>query len=469
MARFATLSELEINDILDDKLSKNTKRATASTWLVLLTYMTEKQMHIDFSKASPEEINEVLRKFYVEVRQRQNGKLYRLQTFKCLRGGIMRKIKELRPDINIVEDNEFTICNNVFSAQCVLLKKRGLGKVDHKDPISPADMKALYQSQVFDCKSPRSLQRKVFFDIMFFLCRRGQENLRELKISDFAVGRTEDGRECVQKVSDELTKNHREDNEAQDGGIIITTDFTDCPVKSFKKYVAVLNPKLDDFFQRPRKQPSSKGLWYDAQVVGVATLSRMMKEISQEANLSKVYTNHCIRATSVTVLDNCGIEARHIMSVSGHRSENSIRSYSRTGVGMKRKMFSELANYCRQSNDVGRSSAPNLQEPVESASSSKKPLPIIPPFAKKSMELRDDCAVKKQTFDFGLGDMFDDIDDDTLSSVVTQPATTSPKPQYRQQVQQQQQTLHCRTDFATRCNHSSVMPKTYRSMVVHFI
>ena len=80
MARFATLSELEIKDILDDKLCKNTKMATASTWLALLTYMTEKQMHIDFSKASPEEINEVLRKFYVEVR-RQNGKLYKLLSF----------------------------------------------------------------------------------------------------------------------------------------------------------------------------------------------------------------------------------------------------------------------------------------------------------------------------------------------------------------------------------------------------
>lgn len=54
----------------------------------------------------------------------------------------------------------------------------------------------------------------------------------------------------------------------------------------------------------------------------------MMAEISKLGCLSRVYTNHCVRATSITALDNAGIEARHIMRASGHRSESSIRSYS---------------------------------------------------------------------------------------------------------------------------------------------
>ena len=69
-----------------------------------------------------------------------------------------------------------------------------------------------------------------------------------------------------------------------------------------------------------------------------------MKNISTDAGLSQLYTNHSIRATCITVLDSAGNEARHIMSVSGHRSEASIRSYSKTDMAMKRKMCNILSS-----------------------------------------------------------------------------------------------------------------------------
>ena len=50
-------------------------------------------------------------------------------------------------------------------------------------------------------------------------------------------------------------------------------------------------------------------------------------------------TNHSIRATTITILDECGYEARHIMALSGHRSGRSIRSYaSQASLSTKRKM-----------------------------------------------------------------------------------------------------------------------------------
>ena len=50
------------------------------------------------------------------------------------------------------------------------------------------------------------------------------------------------------------------------------------------------------------------------------------------------YTNHSIRATTITILDRNGYEAKHIMSVSGHRSESSLKSYTKTGDLTKCKM-----------------------------------------------------------------------------------------------------------------------------------
>ena len=59
--------------------------------------------------------------------------------------------------------------------------------------------------------------------------------------------------------------------------------------------------------------------------------------------LSKIYTNHSIRATAVTILDKCGYEARHIMADSGHKSKSSIRSYCKTDTSTKKPKSESMA------------------------------------------------------------------------------------------------------------------------------
>ncbi|CAB3992280.1 hypothetical protein AC249_AIPGENE19185 [Paramuricea clavata] len=59
------------------------------------------------------------------------------------------------------------------------------------------------------------------------------------------------------------------------------------------------------------------------------------------------YTNHYIRAAAVTVLDQKNFEARHIVRVSGHKSEASIRSYSRRlSEEKQRDISNSLSHYC---------------------------------------------------------------------------------------------------------------------------
>ena len=101
-------------------------------------------------------------------------------------------------------------------------------------------------------------------------------------------------------------------------------------------------------------------------MLGKHCFGKMMKGISKEANLSFNYTNHCIRATSVSVLDDAGLEARHIMAVSGHKSESSIRTYARSGIGTKRKMSDALAFYVNPENEnkILEDSSENGQDSV---------------------------------------------------------------------------------------------------------
>ena len=105
-------------------------------------------------------------------------------------------------------------------------------------------------------------------------------------------------------------------------------------------------------WQRPKALDNfseSDSVWHCNSPLGENTLGSLMKTISVDCKLSQEYTNHVIRSTAVSVLDKNNIEARHIMCMSGHKSESSIRSYSRQLTESKtREMSQTLSSTCAQ-------------------------------------------------------------------------------------------------------------------------
>ncbi|XP_078365179.1 uncharacterized protein LOC144649538 [Oculina patagonica] len=88
------------------------------------------------------------------------------------------------------------------------------------------------------------------------------------------------------------------------------------------------------------------GVWYCNSPVGEKMLSNMMKQMSTAAGIVPHLTNHCVGATSVTVLSDCNVEARHIKAVTGHKSDTSIESYSaRASFEQKEKMSAILSSF----------------------------------------------------------------------------------------------------------------------------
>ena len=66
-----------------------------------------------------------------------------------------------------------------------------------------------------------------------------------------------------------------------------------------------------------------------------------MGVLSDELKLLFHYTNHCIRATGMTLLNNQGFEARHICAVSSHKNEAIIRNYTVHCPDTKKREMSE--------------------------------------------------------------------------------------------------------------------------------
>ena len=161
------------------------------------------------------------------------------------------------------------------------------------------DIDKLYQSGVLDINTPRGLQRKVWFELMLFICRCGRENFRKLE-KDHAVAVDSNGRKYVYQCKDEMTKRICGDNmkSGVDAGRMYATEGEGCPVASFEKYVSKLNPKYSAFFQTPYpNRPSAStdnSPWYKNAPVCEKTLENMMSNMSTQAGLSKRFTNRIV-------------------------------------------------------------------------------------------------------------------------------------------------------------------------------
>ena len=108
--------------------------------------------------------------------------------------------------------------------------------------------------------------------------------------------------------------------------LIKTCSFSrnpNCPVATFELYLPKLHPNYEAIWKRPKDSVHNDGFWYANAPVGNNTLGSMMTNISKWGIPSKFNSNHSIRATSITIMDECGIASRHIMKVSGHKSEIS--------------------------------------------------------------------------------------------------------------------------------------------------
>jgi len=125
------------------------------------------------------------------------------------------------------------------------------------------------------------------------------------------------------------------------GGLADAEDESDAKLfsvqmsrKTLKNYLGNLSPTSDALFQRPRDgqskkfNPTDDKIWFCNAPLGTTTLDSIMKEKSKRAGIEPHLTNHCLRATSVTMLSDHNCETRHIKSITGHKSDQAAESYN---------------------------------------------------------------------------------------------------------------------------------------------
>ncbi|XP_071503783.1 uncharacterized protein KIAA1958 homolog [Diadema antillarum] len=301
------------------------------------------------------ELDKFLCRFYAGL-GKDDGTLYTKKSMQSIKYGISKHFISRGVDTTCSES--FPESQQCFKAMMKKLKQEGKGCVKHKNPISREDMKKIAESGQLDIDTPLGLQNKVFMDVMVYFGQRGRESLRDMKPDDYVFNTDELGNRYFER-RDTFTKSRRENENEEFGGRMYELKGSrKCPVNSLVKYKELLNPSCTAFWQRPKSKPTEVGPWYDNAPLGINTIGSKMNKIAVGAGWITKYTNHSLRATTVTSLNDAGFESRDIMTVTGHKAESSLKHYAKTSALRKREMSANIAKGLAEGGNENENAGP---------------------------------------------------------------------------------------------------------------
>lgn len=324
-SRFLNVSMAELDKLEKDKNEANTVRQTVWAVNCLKSWLRVKSIALDFQSVEKAELNNILRQFYGSVRTTK-GELYGISSYLGLRAGLNRYINEppVSRSWSLMQDAEFTAANNVFKGVVKQIRRAGKDVTTHHPAITPEDQLILKHSAALQVHNPKSLLNKVWYDLQLHFGRRGKEGNRALKPDSFILKNDENGARYFTMSFNEDTKNHKDplerDRENRRGAMYEEPGSPLCPVASLLKYLSKLPPDAKALYLKPRMTAApADSVWYTTAPLGINTLSQMLPKMCKEAETQAIYTNHSLRATAIQKLSDSGLEAREIMTVSGHR------------------------------------------------------------------------------------------------------------------------------------------------------
>ncbi|XP_061191035.1 uncharacterized protein LOC133199206 [Saccostrea echinata] len=344
--RFKKSTDEEISRLFEARQTAGTRKNTTWGCKMIQDWSKERRgEEIDFETVSPTQLNKLLEKFYCEARPEKDGQVYHKNTLKNLRAAINRRLGDLKRSVDIVKDKEFRSSNGVLAG---LLKERareGIGvSTQHKEIIEKSDLEKISAYFKHALLNPIILRQCVYFHLtVHFICR-AHEFRKDLKIDSFTFHIDDNG----EYVNHEIRlKGVRNAEITMDKRMYATHEDT-CPVKMLKLLIDKTDDCASALFNNYRKDamflPRSTSKWYKDAPLTQRTITDFMKDISKAADLSRIYTGQCLRATAIQHLTDEGFEGEDIVYMTGYKNGKSLKSNNKKiSASQKRNLSCSLS------------------------------------------------------------------------------------------------------------------------------
>ncbi|XP_041372867.1 uncharacterized protein LOC121386133 [Gigantopelta aegis] len=298
---------------------------------------------VDFNSVTSEDLNIKLRKFYAEAQPKDKVKRenvmsagqaveYHKNTLKNIRAALNRHLHDIGigQDVDIVKDKQFKT-SDMLDSKLKFNVKEGISRsTKHKQIIVPADLEKI-STFLNESSNPVILRFRNWLNLSVHFVSRGLEFHQQLNLKSFKFSKDENNCEYVTIVHETKQKNHQggvDSVEAPTDKRMYATNDTYCPVEALRSLIAKTRPDAKSLFNNCSKDalnsPNTEPVWYTTIPVKQYQFTRFMADISRQSKTNTVCTAHCLRATSIQAMSDAGFEMRHIMFMSGHRSESAV-------------------------------------------------------------------------------------------------------------------------------------------------
>ena len=350
--RFSFVSSALVATNQEKIVPQNTEKATQWAMKAFQDWLASRKEH---GKEVPsddillsddkESICNWLSTFFLEVRK-GDGQPYSLSS---LLSGIHRYIQaNSAHDINVQQQKgEFKRLHTLLDNLYRQLHQQGIGTTKAQASIiTESQEHQLWASSTFNNETPQGIINAVFYyNGINFVLRGGAEH-RMLTVEQLFFGTEESNGEIVEFVEyTEFGSKNRPGGTKQLNMNKTVRHYAQpalkerCHVYLLKLYISLLTPDVTGagsgkaFYYKPLTNILPGKPWFTSVPIGHNKLDHMLKSIFGAAGLDpKNFSNHSLRATSISRLYRASIPENVIMERSGHLSTDGVRSYERTSV-----------------------------------------------------------------------------------------------------------------------------------------
>lgn len=357
--------------------------------------------YLDLKAIEEPNLNECLRKFYAEAQPKamsgrekkfspELGNEYHKNSMKNVRAAINRHLKDSGRVIDIVNGTNFTSANKMLCAKLKNNLKTGVSRpTQHYPVIDAEELTKIHEYLKKD--DPVTLRLRIWYLFAIHFVTRGLEFHRQLKMSSVLILTDATGSEYITLSHETLQKNHQGGTNETGGESSDKRMYANgtemCPVASVKKFLEKTDASAVSLFNQCTPGAlvnKEETLWYGNKPVKPKGFSTFMPDLCKNACLSKRYTAHSLRATAIQSLSDAGFENRNIMFMSDHKSEMSLKHYTRTpSIPQKRAISNVLQNMSAGGNvgipaKIAKLTIPNNEAVNVMHPPTSSPRPMLP-------------------------------------------------------------------------------------------
>ena len=328
------LNDDEVKEFIESNKAKNTVKKTKSDLNGWYRWSEAAGETRKLEDIPVDKLNRLLSHFFVSVRKR-NGEEYEPVSLTAFQRSIDRHLREMGTNVSILTDREFEGSRKALEAKRKSLRRQGKGgKLNAAEPLSAAEENCLWSSGELGDMNPTVLLHTIWYLCTMHFGWRGVDEHRRVCYGDFQLGNDDEGTEFVELIIERGTKTRNGLEEQQDQAFnprMYATGGERCPVALFKKYLA-FRPEhtraTDSPFYLQPANTVTPSVWYKNQPVGINSLCKFMKKMTESAGITGKKTNHSARKTMITKLVQNNTNPLHVAQLTGHKNLKSLDSYS---------------------------------------------------------------------------------------------------------------------------------------------